>query len=451
MTSQFKDYSDIEKFIETTVPKTAVTKFPGELGLARIKRFLELLGKPQEKVKVIHIAGTSGKGSTASFLSKILTDQGFKTGLTLSPTIYDLRERVQINSQFIEVGKFCQYFQEIFPYYESFALSESGSNSDYGLPTFFELMMVLAYYSFAQEQVDYAVVETGMGGLLDGSNVVIRQDKLCVITRIGKDHTKILGNTYQAIASQKAGIINHGQAALSLKQNAIVNKVLQTRTHAQNSKLELSIKGRDYDYQQGLFNYTHAGLTLRDVKLGLTGAYQAENAALAVTAVLHLAKRDGLHLQVARLRDSLQQTTLAGRFSELDILGQKVIIDGAHNPQKMSAFLQALQEKYPHNKYHFLLAIKRSKDFQKMLREIALLAQTITLTSFHDHKQDFVSESTEVKYLRNVLARLGFKDAIVELNSQKALQQMLTRTKQAELIVATGSLFLAGKLLRENS
>lgn len=191
------NFKQAEEFLASHIPKTTSTIFPGEVGLNRAKDFLHLLGDPQEKLKIIHVAGTSGKGSTCYLISSLLESQGFKVGLHQSPHLTDVTERFQINNQNISKEDFVDYLNKIIPAIEKIKHI-----------TYFEILVGLAFYIFNDKKVDYAVMETGLGGWYDGTNVVSRPDKLSVITKIGLDHTAILGETIEKIALQKAMITN---------------------------------------------------------------------------------------------------------------------------------------------------------------------------------------------------------------------------------------------------
>src|SRR3989344_5192458 len=184
------NYQAAVKYLEA-LPRTPDPA--AEAGFNRAKQLLSLLGNPQNKLKTIHVAGTSGKGSTAMALSHILVAHGFKVGLTVSPHVYDIRERCQINNRAITTKKFQTYLSQILPVIEKLKKRTK-------VPTYFEALVALAFVAFAAEEVDYAIVETGMGGLLDATNTVDRDDKLCLLTKIGYDHTQILGNSLEEIA-----------------------------------------------------------------------------------------------------------------------------------------------------------------------------------------------------------------------------------------------------------
>ena len=249
---RLKNFKEAEKYLYSTIPSSYTKKFPGSVGLSRTKKLLESLGNPQEKVNVIHIAGTSGKGSTATMISFILKEKGYKVGLTLSPHVVDIRERVQINNKFLTKEKFTSYLNEIVPFIKKINKQKKGEI------TYFEVLQVMAYYIFNKEKVDYAVIETGMGGTYDATNTVSNTDKICVITRIGLDHTNILGTNLTDIAKQKAGIIQKGNEVFALKQTKNINNVFRKRAKKVGAKLILVE-------------------TNKNIKTSLKGEYQKEN------------------------------------------------------------------------------------------------------------------------------------------------------------------------------
>src|SRR3989339_1709335 len=226
-----KTFKQAEAFLALHIPKTSTQTFPGELGLNRAKYFLHLLGNPQEKLKIIHVAGTSGKGSTCYLISSLLISQGFKVGLHQSPHLTDVTERFQINNQIISKKEFVFYLNKIIP------VINMVGKTFHGQLTYFEILVGLAYLIFYEKKVDYAVIETGLGGKYDGTNIVSRSDKLSVLTKIGLDHINILGKTIEEIAYQKAMIINEKSQAISINQDPKAEKVIREVAKEKKAKL----------------------------------------------------------------------------------------------------------------------------------------------------------------------------------------------------------------------
>src|SRR3989338_6614462 len=204
-----RTFKQAEQFLALHIPNNFQQRFPGGLGLKRAKYFLHLLGRPQEKLKIIHVAGTSGKGSTCYLISSLLASQGFKVGLHQSPHLTDVTERFQINNQIISKEELVNYLNKIIP------MVNLVGKTFHGSLTYFEILIGLAYLIFYEKKIDYAVMETGLGGWFDATNVVERSDKLAILTKIGLDHINILGKTIEEIALQKAMIINEKSQAIS--------------------------------------------------------------------------------------------------------------------------------------------------------------------------------------------------------------------------------------------
>ena len=394
---------------------------------------MHLLGDPQEKLKIIHVAGTSGKGSTCYLISSLLESQGFKVGLHQSPHLTDVTERFQINNQNISKEDFVDYLNKIIPIINRKDVINHVSTK----LTYFEILVGLAFYIFSEKKVDYAVMETGLGGWYDGTNVVTRPDKLSVITKIGLDHTAILGATIEKIALQKAMIITPKSQAISIYQEPKVEKVIR-----------------------GVANIKEANIVFvnrlnRLNRLGLIGEYQKENAGLALTAVYYLSLRDKFKINQKKIKQVFETAHFPGRFDVKKIKGKTVIFDGAHNPQKMEAFIKSLVKKYPGKKFNFLLAFKKGKDYKEMLKMIISLVGTskIILTSFLTENQDMINASEKPEVINDQLNQLN---RLNRLNQKKSEIRIIPDLKKAwstvlkedGIIVVTGSLYLVGEIFR---
>ncbi len=436
-----RTFKEAERFLVSHIPKTSTQMFPGELGLKRTKYFLHLLGDPQEKIKVIHVAGTSGKGSTCYLISSLLTSQGFKVGLHQSPHLINVTERFQIGNVNIAKKEFVYYLNKIIPII---------NRTDGACPvstelTYFEILVGLAFYIFAKKKVDYAVMETGLGGKYDGTNVVSRSDKLSVLTKIGLDHVAILGKTIEKIALQKAMIINEKSQVISINQDQKVEKVIREVTEKKMAEI-IFIDPNGYNQIKS----DKIGLN----RLNLIGEYQKENASLALAAANYLSKRDGFKLDNEKIKKVFETASFPGRFDVRKISNKTVIFDGAHNPQKMEAFLGALIQKYPNKKFNFLLAFKKGKDYEEMIKIIISrrdgacpVCTKIILTSFFVENQDVINASEEPDKIESDIIRYNrIKSEIMIIpNLKKAWETVL---KMKEPIVVTGSLYLVGEIFR---
>ncbi len=422
-------------YLFSHIPKNEVRKFPGEAGVSRMRALVKELDNPQEKYEVIHIAGTSGKGSTATLISTGLVGQGFNVGLQVSPHLLDIRERIQINNTSIEKGKFVKYLQQIIP------AIDKVSKMEWGEVTYFEILVALAYYSFWKEKVDYAVIETGMGGLYDGTNVITNPHKIAVITKIGLDHVSVLGNTVEQIAVQKAGIIHKGNTVIVNEQKKSVLEVFEKKIK-QVQATRIQVVGEE----RQILSITEKGTVYKDkkrdeeVSLSLIGEHQAENAQIAREAIFAVSEQDGWVVEKATLQESFQSVRMPGRVDIIKRQHSKFVIDGAHNVQKMEAFLKTLTTLYPQEKQVFLIAFKHGKDIHSMIQMIEKYAEKIILTSFWVDTQDMlnISEPIEIiqEYIKNTPV-ITFKDPKEALVYALSLEQR---------IVVTGSLYFSSEV-----
>lgn len=428
-----RTFIQAEQFLALHIPRNSQQIFPGELGLNRAKYFLKLLGNPQEKLKIIHVAGTSGKGSTCYLISSLLASQGFKVGLHQSPHLTDVTERFQINGKIISKKEFIIYLNKAIPIISMVA------KTFYGTLTYFEILVGLAYLIFYEKKVDYAVIETGLGGKYDGTNVVSRQDKLSVLTKIGLDHTNILGKTIEEITFQKAMIINEKSQAISIDQDQKAEKVIREVAEKKKAKI-IFINGR------GIARNARTGIGI-SYQLNLFGEYQKENASLALAAVNYLSQRDGFELDKEKVGAVFQIAHFPGRFDIRKIRDKTIIFDGAHNPQKMDAFINSLVKKFPNKKFNFLIAFKKGKDYRDMLKIIVPWADSVVLTSFSTENQDIINSSEDPKEIGRGIARnarTGINYEIIP-NLKKSWKFILNKN---EPIVVTGSLYLIGEIFK---
>lgn len=367
---------------------------------------LEYLDNPQEKTKVIHIAGTSGKTSTAYYASALLTAAGYKTGLTVSPHVDEVNERIQINAKPVSETEFCSALT---------AFAQVLEATDFA-PSWFEVMVAFAYWYFAREGVDYAVIEVGLGGMLDGTNVITRPDKTCVITDIGMDHIQILGNTLGAIAEQKAGIIHGGNDVVMYKQNDEVMTAVQERVNAKHANLEVIA---DYD-------------TAVDLP-----EFQQRNFGVALKAVNIRLKRDGSAFLPLKAIHRAAKIYIPGRMEVINYHGKTIILDGAHNEQKISVLANALHVKYPNSQVAALVAFADGDEarLQGSLIAMRKLADTCIVTSFVSSKDNIKHAVTP-----HLVAKIADFKVEVEPDVAKAFELLLQKSEP--ILVVAGSFYL---------
>ena len=354
--------------------------------IERVKPLMKFLGNPEKKLNVIHIAGTSGKTSTSYYIASLLQQNNLKVGLTVSPHIDKINERVQIN--------LCPLEDELF-------LKEIGLFLDLVeeskiRPSYFELLYIFAIWIFNKYGVDYAVVETGMGGLHDATNIITSSDKICVITDLGFDHTNILGNTIEEITYQKVGIVHPGNKLIMHKQNDKIMKVIEKWIIEHDASIETIDQEKEYRkyYKKTEIN------DLPD--------YQIRNWLLAKKTYDYISTRDNLSkINIKEINQSLR-TKIPARMQSKKIDNVNIIMDGAHNPQKMESFVKSFINKY-RVKANIILAFKEGKDYPDTLKYITKISDKIYLTKFVSSK-DLPAKSIEPSLIAKELVELNFKN-----------------------------------------
>jgi dihydrofolate synthase/folylpolyglutamate synthase len=386
----------------------------------RQKRLMHHLGNPERGLRIVHVAGTSGKTSTCYYIATLLQKTGAKVGLTVSPHVDSLAERVQISGFPLEEAVFCDYFAK---YLE---LLQTAPET----PSWFECMVGFAYWVFAREKVDYAVIETGLGGLHDGTNVAERTDKLCAITDIGYDHMHVLGNRLGAIAHQKAGIIHEGNTTLMYEQSDEVMQVVRYWVSQQEGAELLTFT---QEALQRVYGHEFAAYL---------PLYQQRNWLLAYAAYKFLARRDKLiEIPLAALLET-QKAVIPGRMDRVVAQGKTIVMDGAHNGQKMAAFVASFASEYGDTKVPVLLALKEGKEVEDVAPELAKIASKIIVTTF-SRMQDLPFASKQPsEIVRSIIAN-GVKCEIIE-DPAEAYAALIEATDTVGVI--TGSFFLIGQL-----
>lgn len=430
-------FEDAVKFVDKHIYTDPRKRFRGDFGLRGSAKFLELLGNPQNKLKVVHVAGTSGKGSTCFFTSQILSSLGFKTSLTVSPHLLDMRERCQINNSLIEKDDFVEILNSMVPAIDAM------SKTEFEKPSYFMILLGMFFLASVKHKVDYAVVETGFGGKYDGTNNIDRQDKVCIINRIGLDHTEILGDTVEKIAHEKAGIIGKANAVFSCEQEQEAKYVIENKAKEKNAHLEFVSSGSNIIDPRiidgkALFSFKRGQHIIDDIRLPTPAYYQINNCALALAAVTHLADRDGFLIDEKKIKNVLKNAAFGGRMQIMKVKGKRLILDGAHNPQKMENFIASLK-KVVTEKPCFMVAFKEGKDYRNMLDFIAPIATKIIVTDF-DLGQDMAHKSQNAEDIKSYLISIGFYNVEIVKGYEKAYK-ILVNDLSRELVI-TGSLYL---------
>jgi len=410
--------------------------------LRRVDELLKRLGNPHLKVKTVHIAGTKGKGSVAAMTASVLTAAGYKTGLYTSPHLTDLRERIRVDGDFIPQEALIKLTDRLKP-----EIAAVNRKAAYGRLTTFEVLTALGFSYFTDEKVDFQVVEVGLGGRLDATNVV--KPEVCVIATIGLDHIDVLGNSPAQIAAEKAGIIKPGAAVVSSPQTGEVLGVI-AETCRKNG-VGLILVGRDIGYERLAFK---AGRQLMEIKgrfgiyeisSPLLGSYQLENTATAVAALEGLVDK-GFNITREDIIKGLENVNWPGRFQ---VLGENplVIADGAHNPVSIRQLKRSLtdytggENKKLFNKSILVIGLSADKDIGAMAAELADDFDVIIATrSSHPRAMDAAPIATEFE-------RYHIETLITETVAG-AIEKAFSIAQEDDFICITGSLFVVGEAIQ---
>lgn len=397
--------------------------------------FLQTLGAPHQAFPSVHIAGSKGKGSTAAMVAAILSQAGLKTGLFTTPHLVTMRERTQIDRQWISREEFAALIAELRSHVETHPRPHTR-----GIRTFFELTTALSFLHFARQQVDIAVVEVGLGGRLDTTNVLT--PRVAVLTPIGLEHTHILGDTLEAIAGEKAGIIKPQSCVVSAPQAPEVVEVLARRCQEQGATLWLA--GRDFQWQvtvsswQGnRLHFCGFGQRLDDLDVALPGRHQAANAAVAI-AVIQQLQQQGWSITEEHIRQGLATVQWEGR---LEVLSQHpwVVLDAAHTVESARCLHQALGEVFPHQRLFLVLGISTDKKIAGIIATLAPLAHQVIVTR---------SQSPRACDPQDLAAQVRQHGVPVHIESDTvvALEFARAQAQPSDLVCVTGSIHLLGEI-----
>ena len=407
-----RNLAEAEDVLATYRPD--VKEFLGkDMTLDRMRPLMDALDNPQDKLRVIHIAGTSGKTSTSQYLAHMLRLTGNSVGLTASPHVNSILERVQVNDAPITESEFC----------DELAIFLDKVEGVTPRPSYYELLVAFAYYYFEKAKVDFAVIETGLGGLHDGTNIAQDDHKLCVITDIGYDHMKILGDTLPEISAQKAGIIHPGNYVVMFRQPPEIMQVFRARCETVGAQLQ--------EVRPELINDF-----VFDAQMPL---YQRRNWTLAWSAYQRLANVYNLPVLAGELLEQSRQLTIPGRMEILSHQGRTLILDGAHNSQKMTAFIASFRELYPGVRPTVMLSVRDRKDFTDLVQQLFELADGLILTSFQV-VQDIEHRNARLDEIAHFCKERGFVDVAIEPDQHRAFERLMAA--ESAIKVITGSFYL---------
>ncbi|NLL80569.1 MAG: bifunctional folylpolyglutamate synthase/dihydrofolate synthase [Clostridiales bacterium] len=425
-------YKEASEYI-LSVPKFTKKNEPQDT-----KAFWEFMGCPGNHQKIIHVAGTNGKGSVCSYLNAILREMGYSVGMFTSPHLIEMTERIQIDRVPVSKKAFTEAFSQVYE-----AVKQAGGTeklSGYH-PTFFEFLFFIGMVLFQQEGTDYIILETGLGGRLDATNCVPKP-ALTILTRIGLDHMEYLGNTIEEIAAEKAGIIKEGVPVITLDMPVKAYQVIAGV--AEKKRASLCLVGtediRDLCFHKNFIDFSYQSRYYDYIRLRLsTGAvYQAENAALALRAAETLF---GDNLTVGKMENAVKNAVWEGRMEEVM---PSVYVDGAHNEDGISAFLDTVRQmrlQTERGRFLLLFSVVKEKNYAAMLQRLAAEAvfDEVVFAPLDN------SRAVSCDRLKELAEPYGLSE-ICFGSVEEALLWMLSHRKEEDTIFAAGSLYLVGQI-----
>jgi len=409
-------------------------KYGSRLGLERISKLLELLGSPHMDLKHIHIAGTNGKGSTASYIATILKEGGYKVGLFTSPYLERFNERISINGEDIPDDRLVEITERVKNSID-IMLKEG-----YDHPTTFEIVTAIGFVYFKEENVDYVVLEVGLGGRLDSTNV-IKDSLISVITTIDYDHMDVLGDTLGKIAYEKAGIIKDRGLVLTYPQDKDALNTIKEVSKKRGATLEIcpmeNVEILKLDEYGGVFNYKYNGKEYNNIEIRLIGKHQIYNATLALTAVIMLKERGILEISEEAIKRGLKNTRWPGRMEVLK-RNPLFIIDGAHNIQGIKVLAENLN-RFNYKRLILGIGILKDKEVEPMVKALVDKADEVVVTEANIYRK---MDATDLEKIVNKYN----PHTHVQDNIKEAVSKAYELAGKEDLILFTGSLYLIGDI-----
>jgi dihydrofolate synthase/folylpolyglutamate synthase len=412
-----------------------------KLGLENTMQLLSLLGNPQGSFRSIHVAGTNGKGSTSSMIASVLSSAGFRTGLFTSPHMVSFTERIKIDGVEIEEREVVGLTSEIREVIESAQRSAIDDQPSF-LPTFFEFVTAMGFLYFKRRGVEWAVVETGMGGRLDATNVLIPE--VSVVTNIGRDHREFLGETLREVAGEKAGIIKRGIPVVSSSQEPEAMRVIAEKAAQQGASLFVFGKDfiahpRDIDRYGATFDY-EGKEQLNEIHIPLTGIHQVENASVAVKTMELIIEKGAFPPRF--IKEGIALTQWQGRLELVkgEDCNCDFLIDGAHNPSASRALANSLAEYFipSYEKVILILGVMGDKDMEGIIAPLLPLASELIFTA------PAYDRAASPEKLAACARKRGFSSTVTE-TVKDAMDKAVRMTPERTLVVITGSFYTIGE------
>lgn len=402
-----------------------IKRFGSRLDLSRISKALSILGDPQKAFKTIHVGGTNGKGSTSNYITNILMNAGLKVGLFTSPYVVEFNERIKINQINISDKDLLKYTNILYD------LSQRMQEEDEeNIITFFEVLTIIAFLYYKDQGVDYAVIEVGLGGLLDATNVIVPE--VSVITNVSYDHMKQLGNTLESIALNKLGIVKEGVPLITGIQDTHLYPLIYEIANKHHARVKICNFDLAEDIKLGettSFQYQE-----NTYQLQLPGAYQVKNAVVAIETIRLLRLINNLNISETDINQGLYKTKWPGRF---EIFNHQIILDGAHNIGGIRALKQSIQSMYKDKRVICLFSVMKDKQHKQMIEELDNFCQELYFTEFdyvrRADAEDLFFESHHYKKSFHHDHKVIFND-------------LSTQLKDDDILLVTGSLYFISEI-----
>ncbi len=406
-------------------------------GLERIKALMRYAGNPQDQLKTVHIAGTNGKGSVSRFIYSILEEHSLNVGLYTSPHLITFSERIIVGGEKIsndDLERLNNFFNKI--------ISEKDDFKKLGSPSFFELTTAICFQYFYEKKVDIAVIEAGLGGRLDATNI-IKKPLLSVITNISMDHKDILGGSLKKIALDKAGIIKRSSVVVCGEKKSVIADLIKDYAlslkagYFSSNCVKLFEKG-------GLYNYKGLNTEIKNIKLPNLALYQKYNLKLGLLSIEVLYKyfknSFKTDLNDNLIRNGILKFKNEGRFEIIKYKNSSIVLDGAHNPDGIKNLVISLRKIFSKNNFIIIFAVMKDKDDKTILRRLSVLGGDIIFAGLNNDRalgvNDLKELSLQSRYFRNVFTADNIKDA---------LQTAIKSKKKNDIILICGSLYLIGE------
>jgi dihydrofolate synthase/folylpolyglutamate synthase len=415
------DYSDAISYL------FGLQKFGIKLGLENITNLLHHLGNPHKRLRCIHIAGSNGKGSTGAFLHSILNQHGYTAGFYTSPHLIDFTERIRIKDKEISREKVVSLTRKIRKVCASIPISNI---------TFFELITAMAFLYFDENQADPVIIEVGMGGRYDATNVI--SPLMSIITSVSLEHQFYLGNTLLEIAREKAGIMKPRIPVICGVTQPRVKKFIHKRAeHLKSPFYQLGNDVLSRKTAQGTFNFKGIGITIKDIEYGLKGDHQARNASMAIAASQLLKKEDD-GITIDKVKLGVKNVVWPGRL-ETVAEQPKIVLDGAHNPDAWKALKRSIVSSFEYRKLILILGVMEDKDIPKMLKILMPMASEVFFC------RPKMERAAKKEFLQKFITFSPQDKVWWYENLSDALKRALKISRTRDMICVTGSLFAVGE------